>query len=317
MASLKGRLTGQISFLFKEMISFGVSKTDDKAKAVGSGKEFFHYYKGKIYSYSTLENYESEAKAFVHWCADHQKLKNAYAVNTKMLEAYLAETGKNLSPNTIKTKLAAVAKMVEMVDIKTGGDKSKYFHQFSKQVQVSLPKTTPKRPVFSSNQINSLGEKIKQTSPHHELVFQVHKETGCRLRELTYIRRSDLLGLINNQTQGLIRIEGKGGREREVVVSCKTYMALDDRLSKSKVLCGYDSYRHVLRRAAEGLGYKITATHAVRRYAAKELARSVYHSVRSNGFTVKEAKTEVLHEVNRMLGHSPDRISTTKTYINA
>lgn len=317
MSSLKGRLTGQVSFLFKQMISFGTSKIDDKMKAVRNGKEFFHYYKGKIYSHSTFENYESEAKAFVHWCADNQKLKHAHAVNTKMLEAYLVETNKNLSPNTVKTKLAAVAKMVEMVDIETGGDKAKYFHEFSKQFQKSLPEYTPKRPVLNSQQIAGLEKRIEESSPSYALAFQVHKETGCRLRELTYIRRGDLLGLINNQTQGLIRIDGKGGREREVVVSCKTYMALDDKLSKSKVLCGYDGYRHAFRRAAESLGCGVTATHAVRRYAAKELAKSVYHLVRSSGLTVKEAKREALEEVNRMLGHSPDRMSTTKTYINA
>ncbi|MBI1829309.1 MAG: site-specific integrase [Thaumarchaeota archaeon] len=303
--------------MFKEMASFGSSKVADKTRGLREGKEFFHYYKGKIYSYSTLENYEAEAKTFVHWCADNQKLKNAYAVNTKMMEAYLAETGKELSPNTIKTRLAAVTKMVEMVDIKTGGDKAKYFHEFSKQFQQSLPKVTPKRPTLTSEQINQLGKQIERSSPSYALAFQIHKETGCRLRELSYIRRDDLLGLVNNQTQGLIRIDGKGGREREVLVSYQTYMDLDDRLAKSKVLCGYDGYRHAFRRAAEFAGLRVTATHAVRRYAAQELARCVYHSVRSQGLTTKEAKAEALAEVNRMLGHSPNRTSTTQIYINA
>lgn len=316
MASLKGRLTGQVCFLFKEMASFGTSKMADKTRASKDGKEFFHYYKAKVYSYSTLENYQSEAKAFVHWCAENQGLKNAYAVNTRMLDAYLS-SNKDLSPNTIKTRLAAVAKMVEAIDLKTGSNKSQYFHDFSKQIQSSLPKTKPQRPVFNSQQISRLEEKIKISSPNYVLAFQVHKETGCRLRELSYIRRNDLLGLINNQTQGLIKINGKGGREREVAVSYQTYMQLDERLTKTTTLCGYDGYRHALRRASESLGLKVTGTHAVRRYKAQQLGREVYKEMRGKGLTVKEAKAEVLAEVNRMLGHSPERTSTTVIYLNA
>ena len=64
MAGIKKRLIGEVSLLFKQMVAFGESKKELKEKALMEGKPFFYYYRGKIFSLKTFENYY-EAKIFI------------------------------------------------------------------------------------------------------------------------------------------------------------------------------------------------------------------------------------------------------------
>jgi site-specific recombinase XerD len=317
MASIKGRLTSEVSLVFKSMIAFGEKKGGDKLKALSEGKPFFYYYRGKIYSHSTFNNYYKEAKEFVFWCNENCKLKSTYRISPEMMVAYVKAQVDNTSANTIKTRIAAIAKLAEGLELKSGRDRATAFHLASKQLQAGLPREAPSRPVYSSGQITSLEEKLNQTNSHYELVFKVHIETGCRLRELSKLSRRDLLGLVNNQTQGILSIKGKGGRLRELLVSSETYLKLADHLNKKEVLCNYNGYRQALRRASEGLLLGVAATHAVRRYVAQRVMGERLSEYLDRGIPEKEARQMAVGDVNVMLGHSRDRMSTTHIYLNA
>jgi site-specific recombinase XerD len=316
MASVRKRLVGEVSFIFKGMVAFGEKKGADKARALKEGKPFFYYYRGKIYSFSTYDNYYKEAKEFVFWCSERYGIKSTYRIAPEMMVEYVKEQVGKISNNTIKTRIAAIAKLAEGIELKTGKDKATAFHLASKQLQASLPKQVPSRPVYSSQQISNLEQKLNKTSPHYGLVFKVHVETGCRLRELSKLTKKDLLGLVDNQTQGILSIKGKGGRLRELSVSSETYMKVADYLEKKEVLCSYNGYRQALRRASESLSVGVAATHAVRRFAAQRLMREKLDEYSKQGIANRQAREMAIGDVNVMLGHSKDRMSTTHIYLN-
>lgn len=317
MASIRGRLVSEVSLIFKSMIAFSEKKGGDKLKALSEKKPFFYYYRGKIYSHSTFNNYYQEAKQFVIWCNENCKLRSTYRVTPEMMVAYVKGQAGDVSGNTIKTRLAAISKLAEGLELKSGRDRATAFHLASKQLQASLPKEAPNRPVYSSGQITSLGEKLNQTNSHYGLVFKVHVETGCRLRELSKLSRRDLLGLVNNQTQGILSIKGKGGRLRELSISAETYMRVAESLEKKEVFCSYNGYRQALRRASEILSVGVAATHAVRRFAAQRLMKEKLDEYCKRGIANGQAREMAIGDVNVMLGHSKDRMSTTHIYLNA
>lgn len=317
MASVRKRLVGEVSFIFKGMIAFGEKKGADKARALEEKKPFFYYYRGKIYSFSTYENYYKEAKEFVIWCNERYGIKSTYRIAPEMMVDYVKEQVGKISNNTIKTRIAAIAKLAEGIELKTGKDKATAFHLASKQLQASLPKQVASRPVYSNQQISSLEQKLNKTNPHYGLVFRVHVETGCRLRELSKLTKKDLLGLIDNQTQGILSIRGKGGRLRELIVSSETYMKVADYLDKKEVLCSYNGYRQALRRASESLSLGVAATHAVRRFVAQKVMKEQLARYLDRGMDRNEATSKAVGDVNAMLGHSRERMSTTHIYLNA
>ena len=317
MASLRGHLTSEVSFVFKQMIAFGEKKGRLKAQALSEKKLFSHYYKGKIFSHSTFENYYGEAKQFIYWCDEHYKLRSVYRLKSEMFLSYIKASGENLSTNTLKVRIAAIIKLVEGLELVTGKEKLRSFKDVAHQLYAELSKSAPMRPVYCAQQIQSLAMKLSETNSHYGLVFQVHVETSCRLRELAQLSRRDLLGLVDEQQVGLLGIRGKGGRLRELRISPETYLRLTCVLDQREVLCNYHGYRQALRRASESLGFSVVATHAVRRFVAQRVMSSSLVAYRDLGLDIKEATAKALGDVNEMLGHSRERVSTTRIYLNA
>ena len=317
MASLRGHLTGEVSFVFKQMIAFGEKKSHLKVQALSERKFFSHYYKGKIFSHSTFANYYAEAKKFVHWCDEHYKLRSVYRLKSEMLLSYIKTGSENLSTNTLKVRIAAITKLVEGLEVVAGKEKLRSFKDVARQLYAELSKFVPMRPVYSAQQIQSLAMKLREANSHYGLVFQVHVETGCRLRELAQLSRRDLLGLVEEQQVGVLAIRGKGGRLRELRISQETYLRLTCVLDQREVLCNYHGYRQALRRASESLGFSVVATHAVRRFVAQRVMSSSLVAYGDLGLDIKEAEMKALGDVNEMLGHSRERVSTTRIYLNA
>lgn len=316
MASLKGRLTAELYLLFKKMDASGQSKGQDKVKALAEGKDFNHYYQGKIYSFSTRETYKPIVKNFVHWCADNNEyqIRNIRDIKHGMFRDYVQKEFSHLNANTIKTRLAAISKFGE------GIGKSESFHRISLQVQQTLPVDKISRPTYKSlSQALQVAAKVTENNPRYGLAFTFQLETACRVCELERLRLDNLQGIVqeNGQTLGLVKLDGKGGRERIVKVSEKTYWELDKALSEKAKLIEYDSYRSSVYQASKQLGLRSGGTHKARRFSVQALAKNGYKQLRQLGLSSHEAREEMLHEANRQLGHSPQRTSTTRVYLRA
>jgi len=312
MASLKGRLTAELYLLFKKMDATGQSKVSDKGRALREGKPFNYYYQGKIYSYSTRETYKPIVKNFVHWCVDNYQIQGLRDVKHGMFRDYVQKEFGHLKANTIKTRLAAISKFGE------GIGKSESFHRISKQVQQTLPVDKVSRPTYKDiNQAMQVLTKLEANNVVYGLAFRFQLETSCRVCEVERLRLDNLQGIVKEEgkTVGLIRLDGKGGRERVVKVSEQTYWELDKTLGEKKKLIDYDTYRASVYQASKQLGLKSGGTHKLRRFSVQSLVKNGYKQLREKSLSSHEAREEMLHEANRVLGHSPERTSTTKVYL--
>jgi len=312
MASLKGRLTAELYLLFKKMDATGQPKGKDKTRGLNEGKPFNYYYQGKIYSFSTMETYKPIVKNFVHWCADNYPIQNLRDIKHGMFRDYVQKEFGHLKANTVKTRLAAISKFGE------GIGKSESFHRISKQVQQTLPIDKVSRPIYKDlSQALQVCEKVTENNPRYGLAFTFQLETACRVCEIERLRLDDLQGIVKetDQTLGLVRLEGKGGRERIVRVSEKTYWQLDKALSEKTKLIDYDSYRSSVYQASKQLGLRTGGTHKARRFSVQDMVKGGYKQLRDLGLSSHEARENMLHEANRQLGHSPQRTSTTTVYL--
>lgn len=312
MASLKGRLTAELYLLFKKMDASGQSKSEDKLKGLSEGKSFNHYYQGKIYSFSTRETYKPIVKKFVFWCADNYQIQNLRDIKHGMFRDYVQKEFGHLKANTVKTRLAAISKFGE------GIGKSESFHRISLQAQQALPTGKVSRPTYKSlPQALQVARKVTENNPRYGLAFTFQLETACRICEIERLRLDNLQGIVqeNGQTLGLVKLDGKGGRERIVKVSEKTYWELDKALSEKAKLIDYDSYRSSVYQSSKQIGLRSGGTHKARRFSVQDLTRNGYKELRQLGLSSHEAREEMLHEANRQLGHSPQRTSTTMVYL--
>src|SRR5262245_4267352 len=139
MASLKGSITAEVSFLIKKLISFGESKRTLKLLALNEGKQFFHYYTAKIFSFSTLNTYSPKMKTFAHWCVDKYAIDHITQIKHGMFRDYIFEQMPRWKANTVRTHLAAIVKLGE------GLGKKESFHRVSRQIQSQLPKVKVNR----------------------------------------------------------------------------------------------------------------------------------------------------------------------------
>jgi integrase len=312
MASLKGRLTAELFLLFQKMDATGQSKLEDKMKAAREGRPFNYYYQGKIYSYSTKETYKPIVKNFVHWCVDNYPIQNLRDIKHGMFRDYVQKEFSHLKANTVKTRLAAISKFGE------GIGKSESFHRISKQVQQTLPVDKVSRPTYKDlSQALQVSARIAESNPRYALAFNFQLETACRICEIERLRLNSLQGIVQEGgcIVGLVKLDGKGGRERVVKVSEKTYWGLDKALSEKAKLIDYDSYRSSVYQASKQVGLRSGGTHKARRFSVQDMVKSGYKQLRDLGLSSHEAREEMLHEANRQLGHSPDRTSTTNVYL--
>ena len=313
MASLKGRLTGEVHILFENMKAFGISKRELKIKAISEGRPFYYHYNSKIFSLTTYESYKPKVKKFVHWCVDRFHIKHIGDIKHGMFREYISEKMGKVKSNTVKSHLAAIAKMGE------GLGKSESFHRVSRQIQKQLPDDKVSRPCYESlDQALKILSEVERGNARYGLAMEVQLETACRVRELDKLRAEDLLGIVEQDGKqvGVVRLQGKGNLIREATVNEQTYYRLEEALKEKRTLINYDAYRAAIYRASEELGLRSGGTHKARRFSVRKLFVDGFNTLRGMGLSSQEAYENMLHEANRQLGHSPARNSTTRIYLN-
>jgi integrase len=312
MSSKKGALSAEVYLLFEHMKSFGVSKRELKIRAIKEGKPFYHHYGGMIFSFSTFETYKPKVKKFVHWCADRFSVEHITQIKHGMFREYINEQRSRWKANTIKTHLAAIAKLGE------GIGKAESFHRVSKQIQSQLPADKVSRPTYLSlGQALQVLAIVDRTDHRYGLAMCLQLETACRVREVKLLRADDLLGLVlyEGKIRGVLSLRGKGNRVREVAVNPDLYDSLELALSEKPALIKYNAFRAAVYRASKELGLKSGGTHKARRFNVQEFCGEVYRALRGQGLSSEEASANALEEANRKLGHSPGRKSTTLLYL--
>jgi integrase/recombinase XerD len=139
-------------------------------------------------------------------------------------------------------------------------------------------------------------------------IFETLYATGLRVSELT---RLNLSGL--NLDRGLVRVVGKGGRERLVPLGERAIDALDAWLKKGRRCLGGTSDRVFLSKSGRALS-RIAVWQRIRQHAvAAGISRPVYpHLLRHSFATHLLDHGADLRVVQMLLGHAD--LSTTQIY---
>jgi len=182
----------------------------------------------KNYSEFTLKAYRSDLLQFEAFLAEHSAPKTSLLqVNKGHIRAFLSHlTAAGISRNSVGRKLAALRSFY------------KYLHRKGVLAenparQVRSPKYHKKLPAFLSIsealELLKLPDKDTPEGIRDRAILEVFYGTGMRLRELVNLDMQDI-----DLHSGLIRVLGKGGKERLVPLGTKAGRRLQQYLSVRK-----------------------------------------------------------------------------------
>lgn len=150
-------------------------------------------------SISTTKSYIYNVRLFARWCVDHGIVTTQAA--TEEVELYLLGLAEKLSTNTIPLRLACLRAFF-------GYCVSRNFCESNPTEGLSVMRDVllPRRP-FTITEINKLIAAC--TSERDQAMIRLTYSAGLRISELIGLHSDDV-----DLKEGLIRVRGKGGKER-------------------------------------------------------------------------------------------------------
>ncbi len=261
----------------------------------------------KGYSKNTIESYKNDYIEFLSFLSG-ANINNIQDVNYRILHRYISSLGKiNLKPASIERKAASIKSFFKYL-IKNGIITS------NPAALISSPKKEKRLPnILEKDEILSLISSIPEgdaLSFRNKTMILLLYASGIRISELTGLNTPDA-----DYKEGVIRVIGKGNKERIVPVGEKTRLMILKYLSYRKELIGNATdklplfltkngkrmqdrmVRYIIERYIDGLSIqKHVSPHTLRHTFATHLLQ--------NGANIR-----VIQEI---LGHAS--LSTTQIY---
>lgn len=173
----------------KAKTAFGTSKHQDKVSGVDTG--------GKIYSYSTYQNYLVEGRRFTQWCRANTSATTLEEMREHR-NAYIQDNlDRGLSPATVKKRVAALNKVY--------GDKIQ---------GVQVPNRV--RSGITRSRLECTNSANFSESRNRPLV-EFCRATGLRRHELAALK-PEQVRMVDGRLH-VCDVHGKGGRVRDVPVA--------------------------------------------------------------------------------------------------
>jgi integrase/recombinase XerC len=277
----------------------------------GTTEAFIHFLRTeKGDSLHTLRNYRSDLRQFQSFLGSGRKPKDWRAVTRLTLRGYLVHLrDKGLRRSSIARKLAVIRSFF------------RYLHREGLVDQnparaVSNPKQERRLPTVLTvdeaiRLVQSQGDEHRdfRDGLRNRAVLETLYSTGIRLSELVSLDLADI-----EEGEGIVRVKGKGRKERIVPIG-------------SRALEAISAYRGRLKKSGSGAvspavflgpsGGRISARTVARIVAAsgRELPRQVRvtpHALRHSYATHLLEGGADLRAIQELLGHS--RLSTTQRY---
>lgn len=252
-------------------------------------QEFIDYMReNKGSAARSCTEYEKDLRYFARWAAP-RKLRWS-TINEQDIEAYVSEqTKRGLKPSTIQKRVSCLRTMLRWA-----------LHRMLISENPAQYTQTPKRaatvpdPVEMSELRTGLRRQVWTTKQAEaQVISQVIVDTGMRLTEVLHLRLEDF-----DKTNMLIKITGKGNKERYVPYTQETRIALG-RWWK-----------------ATGRLFERTQERAMREEIAKLFSytgKRVHPHMLRHTFAVNAIDKGVsLHTLQLLLGHTS--ITTTEIY---
>jgi len=310
---MRGGIKWQVNEVFKTLIAFGQSKHQDKeiirstfnATSVSNtwhnlGKEL------KIYSYRTADQYRMVAVDMMKYVKQEFKLKDITKLTNEHISAYLeSKIADGIKYSTFQNYSAALEKLETALNKYASINNLNTTYKFDissirKEAQEVLERSQLTR-AYENPQ--ALINAVKD--PLFRLVAQSQLEGGFRVSELNHLSQKNFL---ENNT--FLVISGKGGLDREVPLSEKTYnalkeLALHPNLENGKFGFDMDKYRNALKQAALDSKQEYTGSHGLR----WNFAQYKFFEFQQKGYGYEQS----LKQVSELLGHH--RADITKHYL--
>jgi integrase len=146
----------------------------------------------------------------------------------------------------------------------------------------------------------------------YKVVASIQHESGARINEVWQIEKGDLLGIredsFTGRQVGVIEVEGKGGKEREIQVSVETYEKASCIIERNGSMeFDKNDYREAIKEAALESGQEYHGSHGLRWNFAEERMEELREST-------SMMYEERLQEVSWEMGH--ERADIAEHYLS-
>jgi len=283
---------------------FGVSKHSDKI----SGQKA-----GKIYSHETYKNRRDVAKEFGKFMKQNfPDVKKVKDITKDHATAFVEKKSSEVSTNTlnnIRSQLKGLGDNINHTFKSCNVD-------LSTQARNGITAEKVKDVHMTNNDYKTLIQSYNDPMKSNAAVgAQVIWASGLRAHEVCALKGSDIT-INKDGTANVYVAQGKGGRERDVVVSdpsrVQTLQDIKNNFGDERVCpikpnsLEVNISRH-LKQSDTERDYKYNSCHSIR----KCYAQDTYDRLKSQGHDSEKAWGQVCQN----LGHSADRTALFKTYI--
>lgn len=257
----------------------------------------------KRYSPNTVKSYREDLKGFLNFC--NENLKSEIGdISAKFIKHFLMHMNEiGLDKRSIARKLAAVRGLFK--------------HSFQREIissnpslQISNPKLDRKLPevvpLDSLLKIYNIADEAEKNPESVKVVFEILYGCALRVSELCSINLVDL-----DLKSGIIKIRGKGNKERIVPVGGKSIQIIKDYLMIRKSNSGTNA---LLLNEHGNRIYPRYVYRLVNKYLSKvtDIKKKSPHVLRHTAATHMMDKGADIRAVKEILGH--ENLSTTQIY---
>lgn len=266
-------------------------------------EDFLKELENKNFSPQTLRTYRTAVMEFVTFCAERNISKEDAFLPTN-LRTFIANLQlRNPARNTILRKIATLRSMASYLMRQGHLDKNPFKLLPSPKKEKLLPKFLS---VIETDRLLDTTAQSKHFAMRDKALFELMYSSGLRRGEVTSLKIRDI-----DFFNGLVRVLGKGRKERLVPVTQTALQAIKDYLATRKNPQAKDALflnKNGQPLSGDGLAYifknTAIASHLARRVTPHSLRHSFATHLLGNGCD--------LRSLQEMLGHKS--LSTTQVY---
>ena len=189
-------------------------------------EEFLLYISQKNYSYHTIRSYKNDIKQFCDFLYSYDNKILFTNIDKTAIQSYIQKLSKkHLSDKTLLRKVATIKSLYKFLTLNE-------YIPFNITELIPSPKTSKVLPHYLSesevNKLMSLPDLSTLSGIRDKSILEIFYSTGIRISELVSIKIKNI-----NLNKKLIKISGKGNKERIVILGKDALLALSQYLDKS------------------------------------------------------------------------------------
>ncbi len=310
---MRGSVAHQVHQVFETVKEIGTSKHEAKSLARAGGAVTWHEI-GKemgVKSYATLDAYRDVSKDCFRYAKEELGVKDIEKLSGEDVKAFLeSKINDGVAHATLSQYAAALEKLEVALNRYAEQTVTGRTYQFSKEIsEARAAGKELDRFEGSRAYQNPVSLVAAVKGENFRLAAAIQQEGGARVPEANHIKPASLLGIRpdsqTGQVKGWIKVQGKGGKIREVGVQPETYARLEKEAANGRFEFKTEAYRNELKAAAAASGQKYEGSHGLR----WSWAQNRHAELQRNG----KSYEQTIGQVSREMGH--ERADITEHYL--